>query len=278
MTNEKMDGMNHQTEPVCQPSTELTLSALLTERCIQFANGPQAVTIINNGIEKMLINIVNDTFHLGGLFGKQLADVFKAALPTNISNIVDLQHYNSLIIQSIRDAWATSRIEANIVERMTDLVTAFIQDGAIPKFILASELWAAFIEENHARAIEERWKTPQVIVSEFENGDYIWIGLQPEQSRQSLYSNEIKRGPHECDSMLAFSAKYHHGPDGKIVMLHDGMPVYELFAGHLENGVLGKAVINAYSRFDKLVLALYYGGSLLLWDKNPKKMKYPGND
>ncbi|EKN5936209.1 hypothetical protein DVQ01_05535 [Yersinia enterocolitica] len=62
-------------------------------------------------------------------------------------------------------------------------------------------------------------------------------------------------------------------------MLHDEHPVYELFSGSLEhNKILGKRIIKAYSRFEKLVLALYHGGSLLVWDSAPDDLYYPGND
>ncbi|WP_145517512.1 hypothetical protein [Yersinia mollaretii] len=278
MIPERRDDVRRIAHTVCHAASELPLSALLTERCNQFANSPKAVKIIDSGIEKMLTDMVNDVFRADGNFGKQLTEVFKAALPTNIATIVDLQRYNSLVIQSIREAWDSSRIEGSLVERMTDLVTEFTREGAIPKYVLASDLWAAFLEENNARAIEERWRKPQVIISQFENGDYIWIGLHPEQSSPKHYYGGVKNSAHECDFMLAFSAKYHCEHDTKIPVMRENKPVYELFAGHLDRGTLGKTVLNAYSQFDKLVLALYYGGSLLLWDKNPKDIHYPGDN
>ncbi|OJT50541.1 hypothetical protein BSR04_00250 [Serratia plymuthica] len=59
--------------------------------------------------------------------------------------------------------------------------------------------------------------------------------------------------------------------------MHDGHQVYELYSGSLDGGVLGKKVISAYSRFDKLIMALYYGGSFLAWDEAPDadEMTYP---
>lgn len=263
-------------DSISPQSVELPLSALLAQRCKQFANSPKAREIIDSGIEDMFKAMVSTTFRSEGDFGKQMLHAFKAALPTNAVDLLDLRQYNSLVLQSIREAWAASSIKEDMVERMTDLVTEFSNDKIIPKFILASELWAAFIDGNEVRAIEERWKKPQVVVSKFDNDDYIWIGLHPEQSSNPPYSSGTKSSTHECDFMLAFSAKYSHDHDSKVPVIEDGKPVYELFAGHMESGVLGKTVVHAYSRFDKLVLALYYGGSLLLWDYGPEEINYLG--
>lgn len=57
-------------------------------------------------------------------------------------------------------------------------------------------------------------------------------------------------------------------------LLQDGNNVYELIGGRVEDKILGKKIIKAYSRFDKLVLALYYGGSLLVWDESPEDICY----
>lgn len=161
---------------------------------------------------------------------------------------------------------------------MTDLVEEFTHDKAIPKYILASDLWAAFIEVNAQRAVEEQWKKPQVVVSQFDNGDHIWIGLHPDHPTKSPYPIGPKISAHECDFMLAFSAQYRLERDSKTAILYDGKPAYSLFSGYMDRGTLGKSVIHPYSRFDRLVLALYYGGSLLLWDKSPEGLRYPGNE
>ncbi|HDL8432297.1 TPA: hypothetical protein PXR40_001569 [Yersinia enterocolitica] len=263
---------------VPQMSAELPLSILLTQRCIKFANSQRAVDIIDNGIACLFKQLTDETFSTESDFSKDLSGAFKAALPTNLSNILELQHYNALIIKSIREAWASSDIGAEMVERMTDLVEEFTHDQAIPKYILASDLWAAFIEENATRAVEEQWKKPQVVVTQFDNGDHIWIGLHPEYTTNTPYPTGPKSSAHECDFMLAFSAQYRLERDSKTAILYDGKPAYSLFAGYMDRGTLGKSVIKPYSRFDRLILALYYGGSLLLWDKSPEGLRYPGNE
>ncbi|AJW29001.1 hypothetical protein Z042_26325 [Chania multitudinisentens RB-25] len=63
-------------------------------------------------------------------------------------------------------------------------------------------------------------------------------------------------------------------------MTHEGHPVYDLYHGHVDGGVLGKKLSKAYSHFDKLIAALYYGGSFLVMDQIPDayEMTYPHYD
>lgn len=162
-------------------------------------------------------------------------------------------------------------------QKVLELVEEFTSDEAIPKFVMASDLWKAFIEEHEERATEERWGAPQVFEEHSDYG-YIYVGLHPEAEDTGRYSSSGKSSAHSCDFLLALSPQETREGRTKTPVTHEGHQVYELFAGHMDNGVLGKKVISAYSRFDKLVMALYYGGSFLVWDESPEDICYPGND
>ncbi|CNF64560.1 Uncharacterised protein [Yersinia enterocolitica] len=56
MTNDKTHQIDAPTFSVSQQPTELPLSALLTQRCVEFSNSPKAVEIIDKGIEKLFGN------------------------------------------------------------------------------------------------------------------------------------------------------------------------------------------------------------------------------
>jgi hypothetical protein len=255
---------------------ELTLSALLTQRCTNFATSDKAVEIIDQGIEKMFKDLVGDAFRSYGDFGKLLNEAFKAALPTNISAVIDLPTYNSMVINSVREQWAASGIQNDMQQRVLELVKEFTTDKAVPKFIMASDLWKAFIEDNSDRAAEEQWERPQVFYEESEDMDgYFRIGLHPEQESAGRYSKS-RDSAYACDFYFAFSPQKE--PESRNTpLMHEGHPVYELYSGHVDGGVLGKKVISAYSRFDKLIMALYYGGSFLVMDEIPDsdEMTYP---
>lgn len=258
---------------------ELTLSALLTQRCTNFATSDKAVEIIDQGIEKMFKDLIGDAFRSYGDFGKLLNEAFKSALPTNISDIVDLPSYNSLVINSMRESWANSGVHVDMQQRVLELAKEFTSNAVIPKFVMASDLWKAFIEDNSERAAEEQWERPQVFYEESEDMDgYFRIGLHPEQESAGRYSRS-RDSAYACDFYFAFSPQKE--PESRNTpLMHEGHPVYELYSGHVDGGVLGKKVISAYSRFDKLIMALYYGGSFLVMDEIPDtdEMTYPHYD
>lgn len=256
---------------------ELTLSALLMQRCANFANSEKAVEIIDKGVEALFKNIVEDAFGSYGNFGKTAKEAFKAALPGNVEKIIDLEHYNSMVVRLMRERWAASGVESDLVEKMTDMVNEFVNEEKTPKIILASDLWAAFIEDNKEKAFEDNWQRPQVVVTDDDRG-FIRIGLHAEEATSSRYASN-KESTSDCDVCLGFHQQFNREIGSKTPLQHDGHDLYELYTGHLEYGsVLGKKIIQAYSQFDKLVLALYYGGSLLAWDESPDDLYYPNCD
>ncbi|CAI0906832.1 Uncharacterised protein [Serratia quinivorans] len=257
---------------------ELTLSALLTQRCVNFAASDKAVEMIDQGIEKMFKDLVGETFRSYGDFGKLLSDAFKAALPTNISDVVDLPSYNSLVINSMRESWENSGVHVDMQQRVLELAKTFTSDKGIPKFVMASDLWAAFIEDNREKAAEEQWERPQVIYKESDDLDgYFSVGLHA--AAEDGYRSKIDSA-YRCDVYLAFSPQQVREERKSTPLMHEGHPVYELYHGHVDSGVLGKKVVSTYSRFDKLVMALYYGGSFLVVDEIPDadEMTYPHYD
>lgn len=259
---------------------ELTLSALLTQRCTNFATSDKAVEIIDQGIEKMFKDLVGDAFRSYGDFGKLLNEAFKAALPTNISAVVDLPSYNSMVINSVREQWAASGIQSDMQQRVLELVKEFTTDEAVPKLVMASDLWKAFIKDNSEQAAEEQWERPQVFYEESEDMDgYFRVGLHPEQASSGRYGRSIDNA-YRCDFYLAFSPQQVREDSKRTQLMHEGHPVYELYAGHVGSNTLGKKIISAYSRFDKLIQALYYGGSFLVMDEIPDadELTYPHYD
>ncbi|MEQ1963429.1 hypothetical protein ABLB69_09660 [Xenorhabdus khoisanae] len=253
---------------------ELTLGELLTQRCAEFANSEKAVEIVDAGIERLFKNVVEDTFCSYSDFGRMIKISFKEALPANIDNIIDLQKYNQMVVNNMRDAWVNSGVSNDMQEKILELTKEFTSDESVPKYILASDLWKAFIKSNQERAAEEQWEEPQVIIDDDRDG-YVWVGLHAEEATTSIYSNDRKATAHSCSFMLAFALQKDRENQP---LIYGGHNVYELFAGHMEYGTLGKRIIKAYSNFEKLVLALYYGGSYLVWDESPEGICYPNYD
>jgi len=252
-------------------SKELTLSELLTQRCVEFANSEQAVEIIDKGIANLFKSVVDDAFYSYGDFGKAFKNAMQGALPANIEDVVDLKKYNTLVTEKLRNSWDNSGIEADLQEKIISLVKDFTSEEECPKYIKASYLWEAFIEDNNESAMENQWESPQVFINDEHDG-FIQVGIHPEERSTSRYSSNSVSA-YNCDYGFHFSMQRSGGYNSEP-LLQDGNNVYELIAGRVEDKILGKKIIKAYSRFDKLVLALYYGGSFLVWDESPEGICY----
>lgn len=116
--------------------------------------------------------------------------------------------------------------------------------------------------------MESGWDSPQVFVTDDGDG-FIQVGLHAEEAASSYSSVSM----HKCDYTFSLSAQRVNGYKSDL-LLKDDHYVYELFGGKVNDKILGKRIIKAYSRFDKLVLNLYYGGSLLVWDESPEDIGY----
>ncbi|CAG9426731.1 TPA: hypothetical protein ACS73B_002865 [Providencia alcalifaciens] len=252
-------------------SKELTLSELLTQRCIEFAHSEQAVEIVDKGIANLFKNVVDDAFRSYGDFGKAFKNAIEGALPANIEDVVNLKKYNTLVTEKMRNSWENSGIEADLQEKIITLVKDFTSEEECPKYIKTSDLWEAFIEDNNESAMENQWESPQVFINDEHDG-FIQVGIHPEERSTSRYlSNSVSA--YSCDYSFHLSMQRTGGYNSEP-LLQDGNNVYELIAGKVNDKILGKKIVKAYSRFDKLVLALYYGGSLLVWDESPEDIYY----
>lgn len=249
-------------------SKELTLSELLTQRCVEFANSDQAVEIIDKGIANLFSSVVDDAFRSYGEFGKAFKKSMESALPTNIEDMVDLKKYNTLVIEKMHNSWENSGIETDLQEKITSLAKDFVSDAQCPKYIKASDLWEAFIKDNANDAMESGWESPQVFIGDEHEG-CIYVGLHAEESRHSYGSINI----YGCDYNFSLYMQRTDG-HGSTPLLIDGHNVYELFGGKVKGNTLGKKIIKPYSCFDKLIMNLYYGGSLLVWDESPEDICY----
>ncbi|MDM9281613.1 hypothetical protein QU814_00115 [Providencia rettgeri] len=252
-------------------SKELTLSELLTQRCVEFANSEQAIEIIDKGITKLFTSVVDDAFRSYGDFGKAFNKAMESALPANIEDVVDLKKYNTLVAEKMRNSWEDSGIEADLQEKVIALVKDFTSDDECPKYIKASDLWEAFIEDKSESAMENQWESPQVFINDEHDG-FIQVGIHPEERSTSRYSSNSVSA-YSCDYSFHLSIQRTGGYRSEP-LLQDGNNVYELIGGKVNDRILGKKIVKAYSRFDKLVLALYYGGSLLVWDESPEGICY----
>ncbi|WP_201743436.1 hypothetical protein [Dickeya undicola] len=257
-----------------------SLATAINEHCRQFEAPEEFRDMIHKHVRALYEKTIEDTFRWGK-FPDAVKKALEEALPGNITEIVDLPRYNLLLARALDEQWKTNAVSERVVTRMQALVKDFIEQDQLPKFIKASDLWRAYVEQYQEEAAHEGWGRPQVVVNDDRDG-FFYIGFEKEPASERSYSylkKEQKEEAHHCEVYLGFHQKtVRDGRDNNPVM-HEGNRVYSLFSGKLElNDVLGKKPVQFRTKFEKLVGAMYYGDSLLVLDESdPEDIYYPND-
>ncbi|WP_288078569.1 hypothetical protein [Pseudomonas sp.] len=263
----------------------ISIAQAIEASCAEFEKSPAFQEMLNKHISGMYDSILNDVFRWGD-FKKNTEKAISAALPANIGEVADLPRYNVLLAKELATAWESEAASTRVVEHMRDMMKEILTNEQAPKFIKASDLFAAFIEEHKEKALEEGWSSPTAI---FEYADYHWcdsdeylsIGLEEEPSDSSssfLSRRSSKNGAYQCKTYLSLHKEKTGDSRSKEDVLVDGHRVYSLHAGKLDDDTLGKKPVQFRSRFEKLIGALYYGDSLLVLDADADDIYYPSYD
>lgn len=246
-----------------------SLATDIAKHCAEFEQSPEYAEMIRAHVKKLYDEAINNTFRWGK-FPDSVKKALEEALPANITEMVDLPRYNVMMARALAEQWEATAVGDQLVKQTQDLVLGFIKEDETPEFILASDLWAAYIELHAEEALHEGWERPRVVIENDSNG-FFYIGLDKEPDR---YGGSDK--PYMCEMYLGF---HHVTDDNRKTVKHDGYEVYALFAGKLENSdVLGKKPVRFRDRFEKLVGALYYGNSKLVLNDDGDDIYYPGYD
>lgn len=243
-----------------------SLAADIAKHCTSFEQSPEYAEMIQTHVRKLYEKTIEDTFRWGN-FPDAVKKALEAALPANISEFVDLPRYNLLMAKELAAQWEMNGVSERLVTGMKSMVLEFVKSHEVPKYIKASDLWAAFIEGNKEEAAHEGWERPEVLMEHSEYGSFT-VGLEKEPYDESgIYSSRKKTYAHQFNNSLHFSkVRTHESRKGWIDELYEGKPVWRLFSGKIDDDTLGKEVVQFRGKFEKLVAALYYGDSLLILD------------
>lgn len=247
-----------------------SLATAINEHCRQFESSDEFHKMIAEHVRGLYESAIKDTFRWGK-FPDAVKKALEEALPANITEMCDLPKYNLLLARTLDEQWKANAVSESLVTQMQDLVKGFIEQDKTPKYIKASDLWAAYLEGHSEEAAQEGWVRPQVVIEADRDG-FFYIGFEKEPASESSYSSYLskdrKEHAHSCEVYLGFSQKTVREGRANTPVLHEGYPVYSLFNGQLEYGdVLGKKPVQFRTAFEKLVGALYYGESLLVLDE-----------
>lgn len=258
-----------------------SLANAINQHCRQFEASEEFHKMIAEHVRSLYENAIKDTFRWG-----KFPDAVKAALvealPANITDICDLPKYNLLLARTLDEQWKASAVSERLVTQMRELVKDFIEQDQVPKYIKASDLWAAYIEEHSEEAAHEGWERPQVVIAEPDEDwmqNFFQIGLEKQPHETSRWSTSREKTHYfQCETYLCFRKETTREDRKEVPVLHDGKEIYSLYSGQLENSdTLGKKPVQFRSKFEKLVGALYYGDSLLVLDAcDADDIYYPG--
>lgn len=241
-----------------------SLSTAIAAHCTAFEQSPEFADMVRKHVTSLYEEAIKDTFRWGE-FPKAVKKALEEALPANISELVDLPRYNLLMAKELASTWEGNAVSERLVTSMRGHVLEFVKSHEVPKYIKASDLWAAFIKEHEEEAAQEGWETPSVLMQYSDYGSFM-VGLEKAPEEKSSFSSRSRSKDHafQFANNLYFTKEITYEDREKLDVLHDGKPVWRLFSGALEGDALGKKVHQFRSDFEKLVAALYYGDSLLV--------------
>lgn len=255
-----------------------SLAADIATHCTEFEQSPEYAEMIRVHVKQLYDKAIKETFSWGK-FPDRVKKALEDALPANISEMADLPRYNLILAKELQSQWEGQAVSDGVVSHMQKTVTDFIQSHQVPKFIKASDLWEAFIEDHQEEAAHDGWSRPEVLMefSDSHDSDFFYVGLEKEPNESRLYSKD-KTHHFQFDNYLSLSAKYEYAGREKKYTLQDGFKCYSVYSGKVDGNVLGKKIISFHSKFERLVAALYYGESLLVLDEHdPEDICYPND-
>ncbi|QEO79871.1 hypothetical protein [Pseudomonas brassicacearum] len=258
--------------------SEQTLQALLAERVNAYAQSERPRELIDEGIEKLFNEVVKDAFRSYGDFGGAIKEAVKAALPANVSDVFELQRYNALVANALRECWEASALQSTILEQADKSIHAVLDgEGLLTGEVSLRALLDAFVVDHKNEAAEERWSNPEVRFTESECGKnkFYYISFDP-QSEEDARNNyrDSRRSDYELKHCIH-------------VMVKGVRETGDRFKPRVELGdVIGakldekKIAVNMRVRSDweRMVASLYFGSAILLIDCEPDDFSYGFDD
>lgn len=259
--------------------SEQTLQQLLAERVATYAASDRPRELIDEGIEKMFKSVVEDAFRSYGDFSGQIKEAVKAALPANVSDMFELQRYNSLIANALRQRWEEAAMGSVILEHADKSITELLSaDGLLTGEVSLKSLLDEFIDEHKERAAEERWSSPEIRFEESSSysSEFLYIAFdpEPEGSRDRRIYSSGERGIHSLKHSLHVHIKGERETGDRFRAKEQ---FGEVMSAKLDDN---KVAINMRIRtkWERMLASLYFGNAILVIDCDPDDFSYGFDD
>jgi hypothetical protein len=259
--------------------SEQTLQALLAERVTAYAASDRPRELIDEGIEKMFKSVVEDAFRSYGDFSGQIKEAVKAALPANVSDMFELQRYNALIANALRQRWEEAAMSSVILEHADKSITEVLSaDGLLTGEVSLKALLEEFIDAHKDQAAEERWSSPEILMEESSSysSEFLYIAFDPEPENSSdrrIYGHN-KRGIHGLKHSLHVHIK---GTRETGDRFRPKEQFGEVMSAKLDDN---KVAINMriHTKWERMLASLYFGNAILVIDCDPDDFSYGFDD
>ncbi|MND86744.1 hypothetical protein D3C80_787240 [compost metagenome] len=253
--------------------SQQTLQELLAERVTVYAQSDRPRELIDEGIDKLFKEVVSDAFRSYGDFGGAIKEAIKAALPANVSDVFELQRYNGLVANALRERWEAAAVHSTIIEQADKSIAEVLDGkGLITGEVSLHNLLTAFIDDHKDKAAEEQWERPEIRIEE---GDSYGTGVK---FMHIYFDEEPEDRVNRHRRRENYSLK--HSMHVKITGQRDAENHWrkadefgEVYSAQLDEK---KVSVNMQVRSDweRMLASLYFGNAILVIDCDPDDLSY----
>lgn len=256
-----------------------TLQQLLAERVSIYAQSDRPRELIDEGIEKLFKEVVSDAFRSYGDFGGAIKEAVKAALPANVTDVFELQRYNALVANALRERWAAAALQSTVLERADKAIAEVLDgDGLITGEISLRALLDEFIVEHKDKAAEERWSRPEIRFEESECGSstFLYIGFdpEPEHSRDRFMYSSDKRSIHSLKHSLHVRITGERGVEDHF---RSKERLGSVIGAKLDDQKIAVNML-VRTKWERMLASLYFGNAVLVIDCDEDEFSYGFDD
>ncbi|EOX9655669.1 TPA: hypothetical protein NHR87_005905 [Pseudomonas aeruginosa] len=256
--------------------SQQTLQDLLAERVSLYAASDRPRELIDEGIDKLFKEVVSDAFRSYGDFGGAIKEAVKAALPANVSDILDLQRYNAIVANALRQRWESAGLSAVILEQADKSIAEVLTgDGLLTGEVSLKALLEEFIEHHKECATEAQWERPEIRIEEGD-GSYshktlhIYFDPEPEERYRSGVYSSSGRSNYSLKHAIHISIKGERETGDRW---KPRVQFGEVYSAKLDDKKIA-IEMQVYSKWERMLASLYFGNAILVIDCDPDDLSY----
>lgn len=253
--------------------SQQTLQELLADRVTVYAQSDRPRELIDEGIDKLFKEVVSDAFRSYGDFGGAIKEAIKAALPANVSDVFELQRYNGLVANALRERWEAAAVHSTIIEQADKSIAEVLDGkGLITGEVSLYKLLIAFIDDHKDKAAEDQWERPEIRIEEGDSYGtgtkfmHIYFDEEPEDRANRHRRRENHSLKHSMHVKITGQreAENHWRKADEFG---------EVYSAQLDDK---KIALNMSIRSDweRMLASLYFGNAILVIDCDPDDLNY----